>query len=94
MSVFVLDKRKQPLMPCSEKRARKLLASGRAFGRPCPGVQEWMMGWPEGWSDTKPLETAKYQSWLRRLCGHWRMLTANAGGQQEAACGRSAGPEC
>lgn len=30
MSVFVLDKRKQPLMPCSEKRARKLLASGRA----------------------------------------------------------------
>lgn len=30
MSVFVLDKRKKPLMPCSEKRARKLLASGRA----------------------------------------------------------------
>ena len=29
MAVFVLDKRK-PLMPCSEKRARKLLASGRA----------------------------------------------------------------
>jgi 5-methylcytosine-specific restriction endonuclease McrA len=30
MSVFVLDKRKQPLMPCSEKRARTLLAAGRA----------------------------------------------------------------
>lgn len=30
MSVFVLDKRKKPLMPCSEKRARKLLAAGRA----------------------------------------------------------------
>lgn len=30
MSVLVLDKRKRPLMPCSEKRARKLLASGRA----------------------------------------------------------------
>jgi hypothetical protein len=30
MSVFVLDARKRPLMPCSEKRARKLLASGRA----------------------------------------------------------------
>ena len=30
MSVFVLDKRKKPLMPCSEKRARKLLRSGRA----------------------------------------------------------------
>jgi hypothetical protein len=30
MSVFVLDKRKKPLMPCSEKRARLLLAKGRA----------------------------------------------------------------
>ena len=30
MAVFVLDKRKNPLMPCSEKRARKLLAAGRA----------------------------------------------------------------
>lgn len=28
--VFVLDKRKRPLMPCSEKRARKLLQKGRA----------------------------------------------------------------
>ena len=30
MAVFVIDKRKKPLMPCSEKRARKLLAAGRA----------------------------------------------------------------
>jgi 5-methylcytosine-specific restriction endonuclease McrA len=30
MSVFVLDKGKRPLMPCSEKRARKLLEAGRA----------------------------------------------------------------
>ncbi|OQX09478.1 MAG: HNH endonuclease [Thiothrix lacustris] len=30
MAVFVWDKRKQPLMPCSEKRARLLLARGRA----------------------------------------------------------------
>ena len=28
--VFVLDKRKNPLMPCSEKRARQLLERGRA----------------------------------------------------------------
>ncbi|MBI2571986.1 MAG: RRXRR domain-containing protein [Candidatus Schekmanbacteria bacterium] len=28
--VFVLDRRKRPLMPCPEKRARKLLAAGRA----------------------------------------------------------------
>jgi 5-methylcytosine-specific restriction endonuclease McrA len=30
MSVFVLDKRKMPLMPCSERRARLLLERGRA----------------------------------------------------------------
>ena len=34
MSVFVLDQRKRPLMPCSERRARLLLAqtSGRPSG--------------------------------------------------------------
>ena len=31
MSVFVLDRRKQPLMPCSEKRSRLLLGRGRAL---------------------------------------------------------------
>jgi hypothetical protein len=30
MTVFVLDRRKKPLMPCSEKRARLLLERGRA----------------------------------------------------------------
>ena len=30
MAVFVLDKQKRPLMPCTPKRARELLASGRA----------------------------------------------------------------
>jgi len=30
MSVFVLDRQKRPLMPCSEKRARLMLARGRA----------------------------------------------------------------
>jgi hypothetical protein len=30
MAVFVLNKNKQPLMPCSEKRARLLLERGRA----------------------------------------------------------------
>jgi len=31
MPVFVLDRRKQPLMPCSEKRSRLLLGRGRAL---------------------------------------------------------------
>jgi hypothetical protein len=30
LSVFVVDRRKRPLMPCCEKRARLLLEHGRA----------------------------------------------------------------
>lgn len=36
--VPVLDKEKQPLMPCSEKRARKLMEKGRAKPYWCKGV--------------------------------------------------------
>lgn len=38
----------------------------RAFGRPSPLIEEWLMAWPEGWSDTAPLATDKFQSWLQR----------------------------
>ena len=34
-----------------------------------PEWVEWLMGWPIGWSDLKPLATAKFQSWLH---GHGR----------------------
>ena len=27
---------------------------------------EWLMGWPLGWTDLKPLETDKYQQWLQQ----------------------------
>ena len=46
----------------------------RVFGRPSPENQEWLMGLPEGWSDTAPLEMGKFRSWRRLLCGHLRML--------------------
>ena len=29
-----------------------------------PTWVEWLMGWPLGWTDLKPLETDKYQQWL------------------------------
>lgn len=28
-----------------------------------PEFWEWVMGWPTGWSDLRPLEMAKFQSW-------------------------------
>ncbi len=29
-----------------------------------PDWVEWLMGWPIGWTDLKPLETDKFQQWL------------------------------
>ena len=29
-----------------------------------PPWVEWLMGWPIGWTDLKPLETDKFQQWL------------------------------
>ncbi len=34
MAVFVLDRRGKPLMPCTEKRVRLLLARGRVRVKP------------------------------------------------------------
>jgi hypothetical protein len=33
-------------------------------GTPNPEFAEWLMGWPIGWTDLKPLETAKFRQWL------------------------------
>ena len=30
----------------------------------CPELPEWVMGWPVGWTDLKPLEMGKFQQWL------------------------------
>ena len=35
-----------------------------AGGRLNPDWVEWLMGWPIGWTDLKPLETDKFQQWL------------------------------
>jgi len=38
----------------------------RVFGQPTPESHEWLMDWPQGWTDLKPLETGRLQSWLQR----------------------------
>lgn len=38
-----------------------------------PTFCEWLMGWPIGWTDLKPLAMDKYQRWLQQhgvCCGH------------------------
>jgi hypothetical protein len=38
----------------------------RVFGTPTPTNHEWLMGWPIGWTGSRPLETGKFQSWLQQ----------------------------
>ena len=38
----------------------------QVFGKPSPTNQEWLMGWPIGWTGLSPLATDKFRQWL-----HW-----------------------
>ena len=35
-------------------------------GIPNPTWLEWLMGWPVGWTELKPLETDRYQQWQQQ----------------------------
>ncbi len=37
---------------------------------PCPTWVEKLMGWPDGWTDLRPLVTGKFQQWLRSHGGY------------------------
>ena len=37
-----------------------------AFGKPSPGNFEYLMGWPSGWTDLKPLEMDKFLLWQQK----------------------------
>ena len=36
------------------------------FGKVTPEAQEYLMGWPLGWTDLKPLGTDKFHLWLQQ----------------------------
>lgn len=38
----------------------------------CPELPEWVMGWPIGWTELKPLATDRFQQWL---LSHGRFFT-------------------
>lgn len=38
-------------------------------GRLNPQWVEWLMGWPLGWTDLKPLETDRFREWLAQHGG-------------------------
>ena len=61
---------------CHDRKGKSGAKRGRnAHGSECLTQQaggtlnplwvEWLMGWPIGWTDCEPLETDKFQQWLR-----------------------------
>ena len=44
---------------------QKIAMEDSTGGQLNPTWVEWLMGWPIGWTDLKPLETDKYQQWLQ-----------------------------
>ncbi len=40
--------------------------AGGGSGLLNPDFVEWMMGWPIGWTESKPLDAAKFRWWLRQ----------------------------
>jgi len=54
---------KETNAPSEANRNTPTLAS-QAGGHLNPTWVEWLMGWPLGWTDLKPLEMDKFQEWL------------------------------
>ena len=54
---------KEGAYPAEYTRKTPSLAS-QAGGPLNPTWVEWLMGWPLGWTDLRPLETGKFQLWL------------------------------
>jgi len=44
---------------------RQIYHENQTGGLLNPNWVEWLMGWPVGWTDLKPLETDKFQQWQR-----------------------------
>ena len=57
---------KEGAYPSEYTRKTPTLAT-HVGGKIHPEFTEWMMGWPRGWTDLKPLATAKYPSALHQL---------------------------
>jgi hypothetical protein len=61
---------KEAAYPAEFTRKTPTLTSQAHGGQPTqpmplnPTWVEWLMGWPLGWTDLKPLETDKFQRWL------------------------------
>ena len=57
----------QPSQRVRDNLPGHLLRTGKLPGGQLnPEFVEWLMGWPHGWTDLKPLAMDKFQEWLRQ----------------------------
>jgi hypothetical protein len=56
---------KETNAPSEQNRNTPILAA-QVGGKLNPTWVEWLMGWPLGWTDLKPLETDKFQQWQQQ----------------------------
>ena len=57
-----------------ERHGEKKSLADFLGGVPNPEFSEWLMGWPIGWTDSKPLATDKFRLWLQQ---HGEFLEEN-----------------
>lgn len=65
-------------LPLLEREEDMILGEMIPLGKPGPlnpAWVGWLMGWPEGWTSSAPLETAKFQAWRRWHGSHLADLT-------------------
>ena len=48
------------------EKGKQVMLSMTLDGPMNPVFVEWLMGWPIGWTDLKPLETAKFHEWRQQ----------------------------
>jgi hypothetical protein len=58
--------RGQPWMNVSMPSGAESSGQGRSCDLLNPTWVEWLMGWPVGWTDLKPLETVRFQQWQQQ----------------------------
>jgi hypothetical protein len=50
----------------SEYKRNEIPLAAQVGGTLNPTWVEWLMGWPLGWTDLKPLAMAKFQQWQQQ----------------------------
>ena len=67
---------KEGAYPAEYERNMPTLAA-QAGGALNPMWVEWLMGWPLGWTDLKPLAMDKFQSWQQQHSGFYQEQQSN-----------------